>query len=126
MSSVKLTIIKILRWAVTLLFLGAGTTKLLALNEMIVLFDHFQLPLWFMYFTGIIEILGAIGLLFWNQKIGLLAAFSLLTTMFVGSVFHLIYDPLTQAIPAISLAILCAYWVASQRGNLNLVAKDET
>jgi len=125
MSSIKLTILKLLRWTVTLFFLVAGTTKLLALNDMTVLFDHFQLPLWFMYLTGIIEVLSAIGLLLWNQKIGLMAALTLFMTMLVAGIFHLIYDSLIQSVPAISLAILFAFWVAKQYAHLNLNRKGE-
>lgn len=120
MTSAKLLTLRILRWIVTFVFMSVGVMKLLGLDEMIAIFVHFQLPLWFMYLTGVVEVSGAIGLLFWNKPAGFLAATGLSVTMILGSVFHLIYDPLPQAIPAISLAVLCAFFTALQRRQLKL------
>lgn len=48
---------------VALAFLGAGGTKLAGVPEMVQMFDKVGLGQWFRYFTGLLEVAGAIGLL---------------------------------------------------------------
>lgn len=52
----------ILLTIVTLAFFGAGMVKLLGLQIEVEMFTHWGYPLWFMYFIGVSEVLGAIGL----------------------------------------------------------------
>ena len=51
-------------WAISLLlalvFLGAGSAKLRGDGLMIELFVSFGYPIWFMYFTGLLEMIGAV------------------------------------------------------------------
>ena len=57
---------RIIRWVlltlVTLGFGAAGTAKLLGVPMEVAGFAHWGYPLWFMYFTGAAEVLGAIGI----------------------------------------------------------------
>ena len=46
----------------SLAFLFAGGMKLLGNPMEVGMFAHWGYPLWFMYFTGACEVLGAIGL----------------------------------------------------------------
>src|SRR5579863_6147992 len=48
---------------VGLAFLGAGVAKLAGVTVMVEMFDKAGLGQWFRYFTGLVEVAGAIGLL---------------------------------------------------------------
>lgn len=54
---------KILRIILFIMFFGEGLTKLLGLSFQTSAFLAWGYPLWFMYVIGVLEILGAIGLL---------------------------------------------------------------
>jgi len=56
-----------------LVFLGSGVAKLLSLDFERVAFERWGYPLWFMYLTGVIEVLGA-GALVWRRFTALVAA----------------------------------------------------
>src|SRR3984893_10682166 len=48
---------------VALAFIGAGGAKLAGVSVMVEMFDKVGLGQWFRYFTGLLEVAGAIGLL---------------------------------------------------------------
>ena len=68
----------------TLVFLGAGVSKLLGSEQLVQDFTNMSIPLWFMYVTGLIEV-GSVVLM-WIPKTRLLGALGLVATM-VGAVF---------------------------------------
>lgn len=90
------------------IFFTAGSAKLMAMPAMIAQFEHFGLPIWFMYITGVIEVLGGLLLIVPHLRIRMIGACLLTTTMAVGAGFHLTYDTATAAIPAVILMTLCA------------------
>lgn len=53
----------VLQVVLGLAFLGAGGSKLAGAQQMIEDFDRFGYPRWFMYFTGAVEITGALAVL---------------------------------------------------------------
>lgn len=53
----------ILQVVLGLAFLGAGGSKLAGAQQMKEDFDRFGYPRWFMYFTGAVEVTGALGVL---------------------------------------------------------------
>lgn len=53
----------VLRVVLGLAFIGAGTSKLVGTQQMVDDFDRFGYPQWFMYFTGAIEVVAALGVL---------------------------------------------------------------
>ena len=53
---------KILSIVLSLIFIASGGAKLAGLAFEIAAFERWGYPLWFMYFTGAIEVAGAIGL----------------------------------------------------------------
>jgi putative oxidoreductase len=59
----RLVTLWILSGLVALSFIGAGGAKLAAAPVMVELFDKVGLGQWFRYFTGLLEVAGAIGLL---------------------------------------------------------------
>ncbi len=56
-----------------IVFLGSGLAKLLSLNYELAAFERWGYPLWFMYLTGAIEVLGAAALM-WRRVTALVAA----------------------------------------------------
>jgi putative oxidoreductase len=59
----RLITLRILSGLVALAFLAAGGAKLAGVAAMVELFDKVGLGQWFRYFTGLLEVAGAIGLL---------------------------------------------------------------
>ncbi len=55
-----------------LVFLGSGAAKLASLEYELVAFERWGYPLWFMYLTGAIEVLGGLALL-WRRGSALVA-----------------------------------------------------
>jgi uncharacterized membrane protein YphA (DoxX/SURF4 family) len=86
------------------LFLFAGVPKLLGVQQMVDQFNVVGLGQWFRYFTGVVEVLGAIGLLI--PRTGRLAAL-LLSLVMVGA-FIAIVTRLHQGwyVPIIVLFVL--------------------
>jgi len=96
----------------TLAFLAAGSFKLSGAEEMVQNFQKYGLPITFMYFIGLSEVAGAIGLWLKIAPVGgiqlrLLAALGLSIIMVGAIVNHAIHDPISMAVPAaVLLAIL--------------------
>jgi uncharacterized membrane protein YphA (DoxX/SURF4 family) len=97
-------------------FAAAGTGKLMGVEMLHLSFANLGLPSWFGYFIGTCEIAGAIAL-FIRPLSGLAAAG--LTTVMLGAIYyHLAFDPIGAAVPAIVLALLAAM--------ISIVRKDDT
>ena len=82
-----LTLQKITYWTlltlISLAFIMAGVTKIAAEPMVVAGFTIAHLPIWFMYFIGVAEILGAIGL--WIPKLSRYAMGGL-TIILVGAI----------------------------------------
>ena len=95
-------------WIISILgalpFIGAGLSKLSSQPMMVAEFTHWGFPLWFMTFTGITEIVGAILLIVPKSRVygGIL----LFVTMFVALIVHIVNGEISAAIAPIILAIL--------------------
>jgi putative oxidoreductase len=68
---------------VALAFIGAGGAKLAGAAAMVELFDKVGLGQWFRYVTGLLEVIGALGLLI--SRYAFYAA-ALLATIMVGAI----------------------------------------
>ncbi len=84
-------------------------------------FHHFGLPRWFMHIAGLVELLGAVGMLvgIWLPFIAVLAGTCLGITMISAVLTHIFLgrDPVSKAAPAalfllFSLAIFLINWHA--------------
>jgi putative oxidoreductase len=62
-SKVRLITLWTLSGLLALAFLGAGGTKLAGVPVMVEMFNKVGLGQWFRYFTGLLEVAGAIGLM---------------------------------------------------------------
>lgn len=86
----------------TAFFLMAGGAKLSGQQANVETFARFHLPLWFMYVIGVVEVLGAMGL--WIPRLSAIAAVGLIGVMLAAVAFHVLFDPLVMALPALLAA----------------------
>jgi putative oxidoreductase len=88
---------------VALAFIGAGGAKLAGAAAMVDLFDKVGLGQWFRYFTGLLEVVGGIGLLI--SRYAFYAA-ALLATVTVGAIIaHVTVLGSSPAAPIILLIL---------------------
>ena len=88
---------------VALAFIGAGGAKLAGAAAMVDLFDKVGLGQWFRYFTGLLEVVGGIGLLI--SRYAFYAA-SLLALVMVGAIIaHITVLGSSPAAPIVLLAL---------------------
>lgn len=120
----------IIAWVITILvalpLLGSGIFKLIDFQNpdtnltMSAQFELWGYPIWFMYFIGVAEIAGAIGLFI--PKLRLLAAMSLLVIMVGAFVTHLRAGD-GEFIGALVLMILLVVFLLLRKGS-KLISKD--
>ena len=108
----KNTIVWVLSALIALLFLGVGSAKLFGGATMVQQFHAFGYPGWFLYVTGILEVLGAVLLLI--PRLATLGAV-LLACVMVGALVTLLTHGMVAmvALPLILLALLV--WIAQHR-----------
>ena len=84
--TMKLTL---LSWVLALIFLLSGGAKLAGLEFEIAAFERWGYPWWFMYLTGVIEVVGGVGLLL--RRLAALASVGLAAVMVGAIATHLIH-----------------------------------
>jgi uncharacterized membrane protein YphA (DoxX/SURF4 family) len=104
----------ILQALLAALFLFAGGVKLVMPIEEMLKQMPIALPGWFLRFTGVIEVLGGLGLILpWLLRIkpGLtpLAAAGLVIVMIGATVFTLASGDIASALMPLAVGILCAF-----------------
>ena len=99
----------------SLAFAAAGIGKLMGNPMMHASFAKLGMPGWFGYFIGCCEIAGAVGL--YLRKLSALAAAGLAIIMIGAVGYHVTYDPIGNAVPALVLLILSAIVVMKRRGD---------
>jgi putative oxidoreductase len=103
-GKVRLITMWILSVLVALAFLGAGGAKLAGAAAMVELFDKVGLGQWFRYFTGMLEVAGAIGLLI--SRYAFYAAILLALVMVGATIANLTVLGASPA-PTVVLLVLC-------------------
>lgn len=88
-------------------FAAAGIAKLMGVEQLHSSFSIMGLPVWFGYFIGACELLGAIAL--WQRQLSFFSALGLLCITCGAIFFHLYFELAANAIPAIILAILLLF-----------------
>ena len=106
MNKVKIIAVYALMGLTTFAFGAAGIFKLLGTPELHLSFAKLGLPEWFGYFIGAAEIAGAIGI--WFKRVATPAAAGLAIIMLGAIYYHVTFDPMQQAIPAVVLFIFTA------------------
>lgn len=89
---------------VGLAFAAAGIAKLLGVPQLHASFAIMGLPNWFGYFIGVCELLGAFGLLI--PRLTALAATGLIGIMLGAIFFHVHFEVVAHALPAVILSLL--------------------
>jgi uncharacterized membrane protein YphA (DoxX/SURF4 family) len=110
----------VVRGLLALAFVAAGGAKLYGIPLLVEEFRHIGLGQWFRYFTGGLEIMGAILLLL-PQKAALGAL--LLICIMIGAVITHLFVIGGSAVPAIVLLALNAVVAYAERGQIALLAK---
>jgi len=104
-------------WTITILvalaFGAAGTAKLMGVPQLHASFAIMGLPSWFGYFIGACELLGAIGLLI--RPLSALAASGLVAIMLGAIFFHVYFEVVSHALPALILSILLVIIIRVRR-----------
>lgn len=98
---------RILTYILALIFLASGGAKLLSLPFEVEAFMRWGYPVGFMYFTGIIEVFGAIGLM--NKRLSSLASLCLAAFMLGAIGTHIVYGEWLMLTVASSIAIVAFY-----------------
>ena len=88
------------------IFLLSGGAKLAGLEFEIAAFELWGYPLWFMYLTGVLEVLGAIGLSV--KRVSALAAACLAALMMGAIATHIIHSEWAMLIAASVIMSLAA------------------
>ena len=79
---------KIITTLITLIFVASGSAKLLGLEFELEAFDRWGYPLWFMYFTGVVEVIG--GLVIWVKRLRFITSVGLNCVMIGAVATHLL------------------------------------
>jgi putative oxidoreductase len=99
----------ILQVLLALIFLMTGFMSISGNKQQIEQFEHLNLPQWFRIVTGLVQLIGVVGLVigFWYPSIAALAGLWAAITMLGGFATHLkAKDPISKAMPALILTIL--------------------
>ena len=100
---------QILAYALGVAHVVFGATKLLALPPLVLQFRGWQLPLWMMYFVGVAQLLGGVGLFIRNLRLPSSFAMALVmigaTVTLLATGHEWFMAPLTVLIAALCLAV---------------------
>ncbi|MCJ8339149.1 MAG: DoxX family protein [Pseudomonadales bacterium] len=101
-------------------FGAAGVAKLMGVEMLHQSFANMGLPPLFGYFIGACEVLGAVAL--WVRKYSALAASGLILIMLGAIGYHIAFDPIVLAMPAVILATLATIVFFGRKRDSILVA----
>lgn len=96
-----------------LVYLGAGTAKLVGVDSMVEEFQKIGIGQWFRYVTGTIEMVGAVSLLI--PRLSGLGAMILAATM-VGAIFTHLFVFANSPLAPLILLVLVATVIWARRG----------
>lgn len=102
----KYTIVSMI---LAVVFIASGGAKLAGMEFEIAAFERWGYPLWFMYATGLVEVLGGIGLLI--KRVAPLAALGLAVMMIGAVATHVLHAEWAMLVLA-SIILLLAAWRA--------------
>ena len=100
-----------------LIFLASGSAKLAGLEFELNAFERWGYPLWFMYFTGVVEVLGGLGLLV--VALRRLVSLGLLGVMIGAVLTHLANDEWSMLLIALIILLLAGVNARIQPGSFN-------
>jgi len=101
--------LKIITGLLAFIFVLSGGAKLLGLEFELEAFERWGYPLWFMYFTGIVEVAGAIALMI--PRLAAVAALGLSGVMVGAVATHALHSEWMMLVIA-GVILLVAVWRA--------------
>ena len=110
----------VVKGLLALAFVAAGSAKLYGVPMLVEEFQHIGLGQWFRYFTGGLEIVGAILLLLPQRA---LFGALLLSCIMIGATFTHLFVIGGSPVPAIVLLVLNAVVAYAERGRIASLAK---
>lgn len=115
MTKTQKIIYYVLLILISLGFISGGIPKITADPQAVTGFAQAHLPLWFLYFIGYAEIIGAIGL--WIRKTSLYAIIGLWTILAGAVVVTAVFmSPVYSLIPLVYAVVLgIIFWLGKKR-----------
>jgi putative oxidoreductase len=126
MTTTNKVVYYVLLVLVSALFLFAAYPKLIADPMAVAGFTQSHLPVWFMYFIGVVEVLGVIGL--WIRKTQKSAIWGLMIIMAGAVITTAIFQTVTMAILplVVGIALYGINCLAKKRGMMAPAAPAPT
>jgi putative oxidoreductase len=114
------------------LFVFTGYSKLASVPQVVQGFQVAHLPIWFMYFVGICEILGAIGLWFGvasnatSRKISLWAAYGLYIILAGAVITSAMFVSVSSAVFPLLVGVIIGVivWLGNKRTAIKITDSD--
>lgn len=100
----------------TLAFVAAGVAKFAGVDEVVLSFERIGVGMWFLYLTATIEIFGAV--LLWLPGRTAYGAALLTATMVGAAIYHIVFPPIADIVPALVLGVLSAFILWTHRDQL--------
>lgn len=94
----------ILQLILGLMFTFLGISSLIGTKKALENFSHLHLPTWFRIVTGIVQLIGAAGMVIgiWNSPVAVFSGIWIGITMLVGALLHIrVNKTFSQSIPAL-------------------------
>ena len=107
----------------TLAFLASGGSKLASVPMHVANFARWGYPSWFLYVTGTLEALGAIGL--WVRPVRVYASLGLVGVMIGALITHLTHGEAPMIVAPLVLGGLAGFLTYARRGELPLMTPRE-
>ena len=102
---------------ISLGFIAAATSKIAGDPMSVAGFAHAHLPIWFMYFIGYAELLGAIGLWIRKYSLSTYAAYGLWIILAGATITSLVFGPAAAAVIPVVYAMILGiiFFLSSSR-----------
>lgn len=107
-----------------LVFLSGGIGKLMGIEMMHKSFATLGLPVWFGYFIGACEVLGAIGLFI--RSLSSLAAIGLSIIAAGASYYHIMYDPQGTIVAGLLVVFCVVIFISKRKESMVFGTKEVT
>lgn len=108
--------LKVITGILAVIFILSGSAKLLGLEFELEAFERWNYPLWFMYCTGAIEVIGAVALMI--PRVSSVAALGLSGVMVGAVATHIIHNEWVMVIIASIILITTVWRVYTGRDDL--------
>ena len=113
---------RISSYVLAIIFFASGVAKLLSLQFEVEAFTRWGYPISFMYFTGVIEVIGAVGLLI--PRVSALASLCLAGFMLGAIGTHLAHKEWPMLAVAVSITLIALWRGWSDRAEVTQLLRS--